>query len=79
MPDDPRVDGLSDAAFRLHVRSLLRVARLRPAVLPFASAPYVLAGQLVRELIAAGAWSVGPSGYELVGLEPVHPPGRCRA
>jgi len=68
-PDHPKVDALSDGAFRLHTSGLCycaknttdgvvtkdRVRRLTPSYRP----------ALVTELIDAGLWMPHPDGYEI--------------
>ena len=65
-PDHPKVVGLSDAAFRVHVHGIFYCNRARsdgyvPPRFPYGWHPK--AKQAIRELLAAGLWEQANSGY----------------
>ncbi len=67
--DHPKVDGLSDAAFRLHVAGLCHSARFLTDGFVAASRVDRLVRRykpaLTAELVAAGAWDARPEGWQI--------------
>lgn len=67
--DHPKIDGLSDGAFRLHVAGMLYAARhLTDGAIPARAVPRLMPGYdvtLVAELVDAGLWHHEGDGYEV--------------